>query len=83
MTVREKKWLKGKMMTVVWHVYGLKPSHNDLFEVNNFAQYLSMIYRNKLKVHRVKIHIFPGMDLDYSDTGVVNILVIKYMQKVP
>ena len=36
MTVREKKWLKGKMMTVVWHVDGLKFPHNDLFEVTNF-----------------------------------------------
>ena len=69
-------------MTVVWHVDELKVFHKDLFEVTKFYQYLSTIYGNKLKLHRVKIHDWLVMDLDYSDTGVVNISMIKYLQKV-
>ena len=40
------------------------------------------IYRNKLKVHIGNIHDYLGMDLDYSETGVVNVSMIKCLQKV-
>ena len=50
--------------------------------MNKFAQYLLTIYENKLKVHRLKIHDYLGMDLDYSDTWVVKVLMIKYLQKI-
>ena len=33
-------------------------------------------------MHRVNIHDHLGMDLDYSDTGVVVVLIIKYLTKV-
>ena len=55
-------------------------SHKDPFEVNKFSQYLSTIYRNKLKVHRGKIHDYPEIDLYYSETGVVKVSIIKYLK---
>ena len=33
-------------------------------------------------MHRGRIKDYPGMDLDYSETGVINFLMIKYLQKV-
>ena len=78
----EKKLFKGGAIKVVWDVEYLKLLRKDPIEVTNFAQYLSKIYSNKLNINRVKIHYYIGMNLDYSETGVVNILMIKYLQKV-
>ena len=66
-------------MTVVWNVDGLKVSHKEPFEVTKFAQYLSIIYGEKLKVQRFKVHDYLGMDLDYSEPGVVKVSTIKYL----
>ena len=52
----EKVLFKWVMITVVCNVDDLKVSHNDPFEVTKFSKYLSMVYWNKLKVHRVKIN---------------------------
>ena len=41
-----------------------------------------MVYGNKAKVHIGKIHYYLGMYLDYSETGLVNFSIIKYLQKV-
>ena len=50
--------------------------------MTKFFQYLSRISRNKLKVHRGKIHDFAGMDLDYSKIGIVKVTIIKYLKKI-
>ena len=52
------------------------------FEVTKFYQYLLMIYGNKINMNRVNIHDYIGIYLDYSETGVVKVLMIKYLQKV-
>ena len=41
-----------------------------------------MVYWNKIKVHIGKINYYLGMYLDYSETGLVNFSIIKYLQKV-
>ena len=69
-------------MMVVCHVGDLKASQKDRFEVTKFAQYLSKIYWNKLKVHRGKIYYCPGIYLDYSETGMIKVSIIKYLQNV-
>ena len=38
------KLVKGDSMKVVSNVYDIKVSHNDSFEVTEFAQYLLTIY---------------------------------------
>ena len=52
------------------------------FEVTKFYQYLLMIYGNKINMNRVNIHDYIGIYLDYSETGVVKVLMMKYPQKV-
>ena len=47
------------------------------FEVTKFYQYLLMIYGNKINMNRVNIHDYIGIYLDYSETGVVKVLMIK------
>ena len=37
--------------------------------------------RENIKVHRGKIHDYLGMYLDYSETGMVKISMIKYLKK--
>ena len=74
--------VNGTAMTVVWHVDDLKVSNKGPFEVTKFSQYLSTIYGGKLKLHILNIRYYLGMDLDYSDTGVVKVLMIKYLKKV-
>ena len=43
---------------------------------------MSTIYGNKLKVKRRNINDFMVIYLDYSETGVVKVSMIKYLQKV-
>ena len=57
-------------------------SHKESFEVTKFAQYLSTIYGEKLKVHRLNIHDYLGMDLYYLEPGLGKLSMVKYLQKV-
>ena len=75
------KLVKGEAVAVVCHVDDIKVLHKDPFEVTKFALYLSTVYRNKLKLHRVNIHDYLVIDLDYLEKGVVKVSMIKYPQK--
>ena len=74
--------INGKQMTVVWHVDDIHASHEDPFEITKLAVYLSTLYGEKLTVNRGKVHNYLGMDLDYSEKGVVKVSMVKYLQKV-
>ena len=63
-------------MTLVWCVGDIKVSHNYMFEVTNFSQYLLIIYGIKLKLYRENINDYLGMGLDYSEEGVVKVFII-------
>ena len=69
-------------MTVLWNFDDLKVSHMDMFEATKFYQYFSRIYGNKLKIHIGNIHYCLGIYLDYLETGVVKVSMIKFLQKV-
>ena len=69
-------------MKVVWQNNDLKMSQMEPFKETKFATYLSTIYRKKLTVRRVKVHDYLCIDLDYSDTRVVKVSMVKYIQKV-
>jgi hypothetical protein len=71
--------INGKQMTVCWHVDDLKVSHMDEFEITKFADYLVGIYGDKLTAHHGDVHDYLGMDLDYSEKGVVKVSMIKYL----
>ena len=64
-------------MKVTWHVDDLKVSHKDPYQITKFASYLSIIYGKKLAVKRGKVHDYIGMELDYYEEGLVNILIYQ------
>ena len=43
---------------------------------------MARIYGNRLAVHRGDVHDYLGMDLDYSNPGVLRVSMIKYLKKV-
>ena len=43
---------------------------------------MSTIYRANIKLHRGKIHDYLGINFDYSEIGVVKVLMVKYLEKV-
>ena len=69
----EDKIVNEVMTTVVWHIDDPKVLHKDSFEVIKFSQYLSTIYGDKIKLHRVNVHYCLYMDLYYSKPGVVKL----------
>ncbi len=69
-------------MTITWHVDDLKVSHVDPFQITKFAAYLASIYGNSLMVHRGKVHDYLGMDLNFANEGVAQILMITYTTKI-
>ena len=60
----EKNPFNGEMITVVCYIDVLKVSHKNPFEVTKFTKNLSMLYEEKLKVHRIKVHDYLGVDWD-------------------
>ena len=77
----ENNMINDKHMTVVWHIYDLKLSHVDSFEINEFAGYTSSIYVG-LTAHRGKVHDYLGIELDYIKQGTVKVYMIKYLDSV-
>jgi hypothetical protein len=74
--------INGKQMTTTWHVDDLKVSHVDPFQITKFVAYLASIYGNGLVVHRGKVHDYLGMDLNFANKGIAQILMITYTTKV-
>ena len=69
-------------MTVTWHVDDLKVSHKDYHEITRFLKYLGDLYGNRNSVNRGDVHDYLGMDLDFSNKGVLQVSMIKYIKKV-
>jgi hypothetical protein len=76
------KIVNGKQMTVTFHVDDLKVSHVEEFELSKMIIWLGKKYGNKLVVHRGDVHDYLGMDLDYSETGVVILSMNQQLEKV-
>ena len=77
----ENRMTNDKQMVVLWHINYLKVSHIDIFEITNFAVYMSRIYVG-LTVHRVKVRDYFGMGLSYSEKGTVDVSMIRYLDSV-
>ena len=60
----------------------LKVSHKEPFEVTKFACYSPSIYVKNMTVKCYKVHVYLGMDLDFSEKGSITVLMIKYVRKI-
>ena len=80
------KMVKGKQMTILWHVDDLKASHVDEKVLEEFVEYLRTIYDNneigKIKVNKGPRHEFVGMVLDYSTPEKLKIDMVDYVEKM-
>ena len=76
------KEVNGSQMTICWHEDDLKVSHKDPAELEKCVKVIKGIYGDKTSVTRGPLYDYLGMDLDYSEEGVVNISMIKYMDKI-
>ena len=75
------KMIRGKQMTICWHVDDLKISHRRKAEVQKIGHWLRSIYGNISVSHGDK-HTYLGMDLDYSDKGKCRITMSGYTKEV-
>jgi hypothetical protein len=74
--------INGKQVTITWHVDDLKVLHVDPFQITKFAAYLASIYGNGLVIHCGKVHDYLGMDLNFANKGIAQILMITYTTKI-
>jgi hypothetical protein len=84
------KTINGKQCTVAWHVDDSKISHVDpkvndtilnLLDAKHFQEIVGG-KRAPLTVNRGKIHDCPGMTLDCSESGYVNLDVRACIKKL-
>jgi hypothetical protein len=76
------KMVGGKQMTVTWHVDDLKASHVDELELTKLVMFLGKKYGEKITVHRGDMHDYLGMDMDYSEKGIVKLSMLKHLEKI-
>ena len=78
--------VKGKQLTVVWHVDDLKISHESPKVVSEFIDWLNTKYGDpkigKMKAVRGKQHDYLAMNLDYSIPGQVKVDMTKYVKSM-
>jgi hypothetical protein len=83
------KVVKGKQLTITWHVDDLKVSHVRAHVVTRMAKWLKTQYEKlfedgsgAMTIHRGKIHDYLGMVLDYSTPGEVKVGMISYVKEM-
>ena len=76
------KMIGDKQLTVTWHVDDLKMSCVDEIEITKLLVYLGGKYGEKIVVHKGDVHDYLGIDMDFSENGVVQLSMMKHLQKV-
>ena len=76
------KMVKGKQLTVSWHVDDSKASHMDPNIITESNQWIKDTYGaiGKVKCTRGKIHEYLGMKLDYGIKGQVSVDMVAYVE---
>eukprot|EP00957_Ditylum_brightwellii_P030121 2279719-Ditylum_brightwellii.AAC.1 len=73
--------IRGKQMTICWHVDDLKISHVDIREVTKMLDILQKKYE-KMQSTREKVHDYLGMTFDFRKRGKVRIGMVKYTKEI-
>jgi hypothetical protein len=83
------KIIKGKQMTICFHVDDCKLSHILPKEMDRMIQWLKEEYESifedgsgQMAVSRGKVHTYLGMTLDYATPGRVKITMFDYIQEI-
>jgi hypothetical protein len=72
----------GKQLTVIWHVDDLMASWKDNSELTMLLYYLAKIYGPKVTMHTGDRHDYLGMDIHFSEEGVLNVSMVAYLRNV-
>jgi hypothetical protein len=78
------KMIKGKQLTVAWHIDDLKASHVLSTVVDKFIEDMESEFGKETpinKSHR-KVHDYLGMKLDFSKPSEVMVTMIDYIKAV-
>ena len=75
------KTVRGKQLTITWHMDNVKVSSEDKTAVDKFIQLIKNKYKNftQVKPSRGKVHDYLAMILDYNDAGKVKVKMEKYI----
>ena len=83
------KMIKGKQMTICYHVDDCKLSHRKTSSTNKMIKWLRREYETifpdgsgKMTVSRGKVHKYLGMTLDYTQPGKVKISMFDYIDEI-
>ena len=78
------KTVKGKQLTVAWHVDDLKVSHVEPSVVSQFIANMEGEFGKEtpLNKSRGKVHDYLRMTLDFSMPGEVTITMIDYIKGI-
>ena len=83
------KMIKGKQMTIAFHVDDCKLSHKHPKQVDKLIRWLRREYESifedgsgKMSVSRGKVHKYLGMTLDYTVPGQVKISMFDYIEEI-
>ena len=83
------KIVRGKQLTIAWHVDDLKVSHKKYQVVSRMVKWLKAKYEQlfedgsgAMTITRGKIHDYLGMQLDFSMPGEVKVTMIPYVKEI-
>ena len=83
------KTVKGKQLTICWHVDDMKASHKYASVVTKLIKWLKKKFEQLfpdgsggMKVCRGKIHEYLGMTLDFSTRGEVKVTMFPYVKEI-
>eukprot|EP00804_Cyclotella_cryptica_P005436 CCRYP_002972-RA/>CCRYP_002972-RA protein AED:0.12 eAED:0.12 QI:0/-1/0/1/-1/1/1/0/299 len=82
MFVANKETKNGHQLMVLWHVDDLKISCRDKYEVTKLICYLRGIYGEKMTVHHGGKGKYIGMHLDFTEEGVFQVDMSKYVKGI-
>ena len=83
------KTIKGKQITLVWHVDDIKAIHVEAKVVTRISKWLRETYEclfnddsGNMKLCRGEVHDYLVMNLDYTIKGSVKITMIPYIKEM-
>ena len=76
------KLVEGSQMTVTWHVDDLKISHVNPDRVTDLLKHLEKLYGEAIPHTRGKKHTYLGMNLDYTESGLVKVSMESYVKEI-
>jgi hypothetical protein len=83
------KTIKGKQLTICFHVDDCKISHVNVRVVDYTIDWLRTEYESiftdgsgKMKVARGKVHTYVGMTLDFTESKIVKVTMFAYIDEI-